>query len=616
MNPRTTAGLAGAALVLFGLNVWGYDLWAPDEPRYGQVAREMIQTGDWWTLHINGEPYMEKPPLFFWSIAAASLPFGDVSAFTTRVPSILAGTVTVVLSVLLAARLFSPYVAFWAGIMMLSSWRIWWQARTAQIDMVLTAFMTIALYAFWRHTESPSRSWRIVFFAAIAAGFLAKGPVAVLFPFLLWVAYFWGRREERKRFPIVVGLLIASGLGILWLVTARVSVAGADAGSALGQDVFRQVIGRALLGVSKAQPPWYYFWQLPIDLLPWTLILPWTIVWAWRNRRNDSVRLLLAWIVPAFVVFSILVGKRQIYLLPIIPAIAIAVAGSLIPFFDTARTKYRVAAAGVWIVTLLAMAAVPFVVASQYPEYYSPWLLALTAAALFGVAITGYDAVAQRARRLHLCLAVPSMLLMAAAALVALPQLNNVKSAADICEPLRAMSRSGVDYRLYSFAFSREEFIFYAEHVHEPVLVDHIPGQPDTDIEAIEHVFLDVGVELLDALSQVPIESVETIGELEAQKLRAAALDYRDTIRAQSAERRKAFDMLESSAQTFAADFIEGSPAFTFVQTGDWPWLVAFAPEMATCELVANDRVGRGWVLLVANPAGSELLSGGAFREY
>ncbi|MCP4658726.1 MAG: hypothetical protein GY856_25220, partial [bacterium] len=70
------------ALVLFGWNLWGYDLWAPDEPYFGEGAREMIADGHWLVPHVNGEVTTDKPPLFFWLIALFSLPFGSVSSLT------------------------------------------------------------------------------------------------------------------------------------------------------------------------------------------------------------------------------------------------------------------------------------------------------------------------------------------------------------------------------------------------------------------------------------------------------------------------------------------------------------------------------------------------------
>ena len=78
------------AALIFICNIWGYDLWAPDEPFFGEGAREMLVDGHWIVPHINGVVNTHKPPLFFWLIALFSIPFGEVLSFTARLPSVLA----------------------------------------------------------------------------------------------------------------------------------------------------------------------------------------------------------------------------------------------------------------------------------------------------------------------------------------------------------------------------------------------------------------------------------------------------------------------------------------------------------------------------------------------
>ena len=129
-------------LLLLGLAVFvpaigTHDLWPADEPRYAQVAREMLESGDCLTLRINAEPYLEKPPLLFWAIAAVSKPFGDVSAISARIPSVVSALVVVALTYLFAARLYTPRLAFWSALVLMTANRFWWQATHAQIDMLV-----------------------------------------------------------------------------------------------------------------------------------------------------------------------------------------------------------------------------------------------------------------------------------------------------------------------------------------------------------------------------------------------------------------------------------------------------------------------------------------------
>jgi 4-amino-4-deoxy-L-arabinose transferase-like glycosyltransferase len=112
--------LALLAAVLFSVNLGGYDLWPADEPRYAQVAREMLDSGNWLSPTVNGESYLEKPPLLFWSQALVSLPFGDINECTARVPSALSGIVVLVLTYLLARGLFGAQTAFYAALFLLT----------------------------------------------------------------------------------------------------------------------------------------------------------------------------------------------------------------------------------------------------------------------------------------------------------------------------------------------------------------------------------------------------------------------------------------------------------------------------------------------------------------
>ena len=80
------------AAALFGLGIRRYDVWPPDEPRFAQVAREMLQSGNYLNLTVNGEAYTEKPPLLFWAMAWVGHFFGDVTEMAARVPSVAAAS--------------------------------------------------------------------------------------------------------------------------------------------------------------------------------------------------------------------------------------------------------------------------------------------------------------------------------------------------------------------------------------------------------------------------------------------------------------------------------------------------------------------------------------------
>ena len=352
MGSRRHVCLLGvAALFLFGLNIWGYDLWPPDEPRFAEVAREMMESGDYLTPRVNGLPYEEKPPLLVWMIALVSAPIGEVNEWTARIPSVLSGLAVILFTCALANSLFGAHVAIWSALVLMTSFNFWWHARTARIDMLLSACMAAAMYGFWRWEEERRKRWLAFLFLAITAATYAKGPMGLLFSLLFVFAFYWGNPIARRQLHWIAGSLAVIAAVAAWYVPARYAVSLPEtpsAESAMAANLFRNTIGR-FLGVSKAQGPWYYFYTVPKDMLPWSLMLPWIVVWTWRRRGdNKMMRFLLCWTLPAFVFLSIAVGKQAQYLLPLFPAFAILTAAAMLDFLNSPAARARRILAGIW----------------------------------------------------------------------------------------------------------------------------------------------------------------------------------------------------------------------------------------------------------------------------
>lgn len=311
------------ALVLFGWNVWGYDLWAPDEPFFGEGAREMIVDGEWVVPHLNGEIDNHKPPLFFWLIALFSLPLGEVVSLTARLPSILAALGTVWLTARLGRAQSGQRTAVLAAAILATTHMFWDKARAAQIDSLLCFLIMIAVSAFaaFRAGELSGRRAGLVFWSAAALAILAKGPVGWLLPLgiaLLTLA--WDRELKRWRefAPLSGPLAFAAILG-LWVTAATLwggeySVIGA---------LREHFVDRAIHGMHHAQPVWYYLKVLPYALLPWSFLLPGALWLAWRHRDRPEDRLLLVWAAFVVLFFTVSTEKRDLYILPAVPAFAL-----------------------------------------------------------------------------------------------------------------------------------------------------------------------------------------------------------------------------------------------------------------------------------------------------
>lgn len=611
--------LSVLALFLFGFGIGMYDLWPPDEPRYAQVAREMRDRGDFLTPYVNGRPYYEKPPLLFWAIAGCSAPWDDVTEQSARLPSVLSGIATVLLTYLLAVRLFDPRTGLWAVLILMTGARFWWQARTGQIDMLLTACVMAAFYGLWRWEEDRRGGWLVLSYAATAAGVYAKGPVALVFPLLLIAAFYWRNRPARRRVHWLLGATCALLAVAVWYIPARMlaaETAEQAVASGMGGNLFRNIIGRLFLGVSKAQPPWYYATTIPVDLLPWTLLLPWALPWIWRRRASEKA-LWFLWCatVPALVFFSISVGKRAVYILPLFPILAILLAVATLDLADGPYAKWRRWMGAVW--SLLLLLAGGATVAMRFTEYRD---LATPDVAYFGIlaACCGLVVLAlslfTSMNRLHAVFAVTFAVLATAGVWAVFPAVNTLKSARAICAPVRALADAGADFHLYSVGFSREEYVFYSRHPHEEVftnLVGAVPADATALLQAAEAQKA-ARKRIAEAVDSVPIADIAVVTAEERAALRQAIEQAIESAEEDIQALRTFEKDLIAEIDAFAALFSAPEPAFVFVQEEDWRWLLPLFTTVPSYHVVRHQEVGRREVLLLGNDAAMRLAAGTA----
>ena len=137
------------ALVVLGAGIGLRDPWPADEPRFALIAKQMVESGQWLFPFRGGEIYPDKPPLFMWAIALFYQLTGSLRV-AFLLPSLLAGLACVGLVYDIARRLWDRKTAFRAGLLLLFTAQFTLQAKTAQIDALVTAFITLGLYGFLR----------------------------------------------------------------------------------------------------------------------------------------------------------------------------------------------------------------------------------------------------------------------------------------------------------------------------------------------------------------------------------------------------------------------------------------------------------------------------------
>jgi 4-amino-4-deoxy-L-arabinose transferase-like glycosyltransferase len=324
--------LLALALVLVATGIGLRDPWPADEPRFALVARDMVATGDWLLPRVGGQPYADKPPLFFWLIALGlTLTHSLRAAFL--LPSFLAAFGCVVLVYDLGRRLWNREAGFAGALALLFTVQFVWQARQAQIDATLCFWTTLSLYGLLRHLLlGPSWRWYTIGWAAAGLGVITKGvgflPLLVLVPFAILRDAKWQPRKApgggaRWLLGPIAFLLAVS----IWLVPMLIAANNDPALAAYRDEIlFNQTVKRYGNAWHHREPFWYFLVDvIPALWLPLTLLVPWLFS-HWRNalRSYDlRIALLASWIVLVVLFFTLSTGKRGVYVLPAVPACAL-----------------------------------------------------------------------------------------------------------------------------------------------------------------------------------------------------------------------------------------------------------------------------------------------------
>jgi len=329
------------ALVVLGAGIGLRDPWPSDEPRFTLVAKQMVASGDWLFPHRGTELYSDKPPMLMWLEAAAFQVFGNWRV-AFLLPSLLAGLVTLALTWDLGRRLWNPRVGLFAAAAVLASFQFVYQVKRAQIDPLVMMWITLANWGLLLHLlRGPN--WRAYWLGCFAAGLgvITKGvgvlALLLFLPYLLALARGWpgvvrvqGAAWRWAGGALAFVVAIAVWLGpMLWAAATR----GSPEYSAYVNDILFQQTAKRYGGSvgGHAQPFWYYLPVLVLHFFPLSL----AYAGAWRHwvdglrTRDARLLLLLGWCVLVVVFFSLAGGKREVYLMPILPLLALALAPTL-----------------------------------------------------------------------------------------------------------------------------------------------------------------------------------------------------------------------------------------------------------------------------------------------
>jgi 4-amino-4-deoxy-L-arabinose transferase-like glycosyltransferase len=340
-----------------------------DEARFAQATKQMVESGDYVDIRFQDEVRYKKPVGIYW-LQTAAVKAGDAigiqnahrTIWLYRLPSMVGAIGAVLLTYWAALAFITRRGAFLAALMMTTSVLLGIEARLAKTDAMLLLTCVAAMGAMARvyltrrrFPEAPI-GWTLpaIFWTALAGGVLLKGPLILMFVALTALAvslldrtgrWIWGLKP-------IPGLIWMIALVLPWFVAIAVKS---------GDNFFAQSVGEDMLAkVASGQeahgaPPGYYLVLFWITFWPGAVLAGLAAPAVWRARKEAGAQFLLAWLIPSWIVFEIVMTKLPHYVLPLYPAIAILIAGVL-DHDGLAKKPWMVYGTIGWFLFPLAMA--------------------------------------------------------------------------------------------------------------------------------------------------------------------------------------------------------------------------------------------------------------------
>ncbi len=318
------AAIVALAAAIFFFHLGSFGLWEPDEARYAEIAREMLNSGNAIVPHLNYVAYVEKPPLLIWLMTLSFQVFG-ISEFAARLPIAMSALAGVVATYIFTLRAFGGRHAFLAGAILATTPLYAIMAQVITTDMQLTALVTIATFAFYLHWKEGGR-WCWIAYVAMGLAVMTKGPVGAALPILTILIFLGWNRELSgaiRRFYAIAGLALTILIAAPWFVAITIREPGFFDFYFIGEHL-RRVFDA---DYSHAEAFYFYLPVLALGLLPWSLLVPFL---TWRSTpRNPARRFCVVAAGVTIVAFSCASAKLIPYVLPALPPLAVLIADGL-----------------------------------------------------------------------------------------------------------------------------------------------------------------------------------------------------------------------------------------------------------------------------------------------
>ena len=476
------------AVCPYFIDLGGSTIWDANEAFYVETPREMIERGDYVFPTFNYEPRVNKPVLSYWIVAGFFHAFG-ISPGVQRIPIAIGGLVLIAIAFVLARAAAPPGLAtaaaWWAALGLAVSPRLLMFARRIFIDIYITMFMAMALMFFALSERYPERRRRFLalMYVSVGLGVLTKGPIAILLPGLVFAVYLtWYRELGRIRDVMLpLGTVIVLAIVVPWYVALYQHSGWEPIKSFLvGENWDRYLAGAGVNADHRGV--WFYIPVVFSDSFPWSfLLIPAATLW-WRDRARVptdlSIRirtLLWTWLIAIVGFFSLSAGKQDLYIFPIVPAVAALAGITIARVLESApgvigRTGMRPAIGGMGAILLI-------IGAGFFALFHGPYAVyVLEGSASIGiVAVIAGAAVmmlAARDRVAHALLTTACALIVASWIFVArvLPSFEAYKPAVPLAAALER--RAQTDDLIVTYNVALPSLVYYLRR-HIDVYYDH-----------------------------------------------------------------------------------------------------------------------------------------------
>ena len=299
------------------------------EPREALAVQDIVQRGEWLFPLKRATAIPSKPPLFHWSAALTAQITGKLDEATIRFPSALYATLGVLFVYLFGRQLFGSEVGLLGGAVLATTLIYGNQALSARVDMTLSFFVTASLVVFYALYRGflIHPVWYFLFYALVGIGTLAKGPLGILLPGLVIAVFLALKRrwDLFLKFALHPGAILTFLLAVGWYALAIIR--GGE--GFVDKQLLSENLERFFGGSGHSHPIYYYIPYLFSLGLPWSLLLPFVLWDFFKNRflvDDDPLLFLELWFLVMFVFFSVSVGKRPVYILPLYAGISLLMA--------------------------------------------------------------------------------------------------------------------------------------------------------------------------------------------------------------------------------------------------------------------------------------------------